>query len=235
MLRAARGLLGADLVIYTHPMASWEGPRETLERIHPEQCGTPNGYLQISRARKALLKRDGSTIDGLPLPEYDDACKLAWKGYIKRRRQAGGKLNLRMGPPPIADAPHGTQQRFRIHVKERRTLRAKGVPESELPPICPACKDAWRIYNAKLKEERQKAGYDRRRGSVRSKPGANPVEVPSPWSSCGTPDGIREHGLQRKREREQGLPLTPFCSKCQAEKLRGRVLRRISKVRARKS
>lgn len=135
-------------------MASGEDPTETLRRIHPEHCGTPNGYQQISRARRAAAAA------GLPLPEYDEACKTAWANYYQKRRAAGGRLNLPRGPRPAAEAKHGTVQRWRQHIRERDALRRAGVPEEELPEIDEACRKAWKSYNdglAKLRRARRDA------------------------------------------------------------------------------
>lgn len=204
--------------------ASGEDPRDTLRRIHPGECGTPNGYQQISRARSALREM------GVPeeeLPEYDPACKEAWARYVTTRRDKGGQLGLPPGPPR-AQAEHGTVQRWRLHVKERRELRAQGVPDNELPPICEECRDARRQYNAD-RRQRPKRGK-RRRGKVTHIRRSISTE-PAPH---GTPEALKQHRRERRRLRAKGVPernLPPICSKCQAEAIRVRVLGRVNRAR----
>lgn len=219
-------------------MASGEDPRVTLARIHPEHCGTPNGYLQISRARTAVREQllgEGRVAGEDDLPQYDDDCRDAWAKYTVHRRDQGGARGVKPGPPAKPEAEHGTVQRWRVHAKERRNLRRQGVPEEELPEIDDACRDAWRDYKLDLKKRKKgRKGRLIPTNSIRPR-----REVPErSWPECGTAAGLKRHRYERRQARAKGASdqeLPPVCKKCQAEALRIRVLNKIKKARERKA
>ena len=153
------------------------------------------------------------------LPQYDPACQDAWAKYTTARRDKGGSLGLPPGPP-AATAEHGTVQRWRAHVRERRRLRAQGVPEQELPPIDQGCRDAWRRYNAGLKKPKRRKKRAKVARASRPLPEETRVEH-------GTAEGLKMHRRQRRRLRAAGVAerdLPPICDACASEALRIKVL-----------
>lgn len=117
------------------PEAEREAILATLARVHPGKCGTHNGYLQISRARREL-KAIGYSEPQLPM--YDQKCKDAWAIYTQARRDRGGKLGLPKGPRPGAEvvlplsvgAECGTELGVVRHRREGTPLCADCRPQA---------------------------------------------------------------------------------------------------------
>jgi hypothetical protein len=163
--------------------ASEQQIRERLAREHPALCGHYSGYKQINRAREQL-KALG--VPASELPPYDPACQRAW---------ADLRFTIRSNKKPKVKTetpwPHGTAAGRRKHYAERSRLRSQGVPDYELPPICPACKAA--------------PTDDLEPAKTKGSP-ARPGPLPGEDAPHGSPERRRYELLLQRRMRAEGQP-----------------------------